>query len=188
MCPWTSCLLKGHICTILSVFESILKPAAVTERGWLMKAGGKEGAGIRRRRWFILRGDVISYYRNKDDDFTVGSIPLNSLCSVIPPDEALATERNEWTFIVHSRHKSFHLTAQTQPDCMRWVNAIQDVIENAPTIETPTEKLIEELKSIAPSAVEALYEGHKVSALPVDCVKYLCYCVHAFFGCLMNLF
>lgn len=127
-----------------------------------MKAGGKEGAGIRRRRWFILRGDVISYYRNKDDDFTVGSIPLNSLCSVIPPDEALATERNEWTFIVHSRHKSFHLTAQTQPDCMRWVNAIQDVIENAPTIETPTEKLIEELKSIAPSAVEALYEGHKV--------------------------
>ncbi len=93
----------------------------------------------------------------------MGSIPLNSLCSVIPPDEALAAERNEWTFIVHSRHKSFHLTALTQPDCMRWVNAIQDVIENAPTIETPTEKLLEDLKgSLSASAMEALYEGHKV--------------------------
>ena len=33
-------------------------------RGWMWKFGGKSGA-FKRKRWFVLRGDVISYYKNK---------------------------------------------------------------------------------------------------------------------------
>ena len=96
------------------------------------------------------------------DEFTVGSIPLNSLSSVIPPDEAASVSKNEWTFTVHSRRKSYSLSAKTQADCYRWVNAVQDVIDNSPLIETPTEKLIEELKMASPAEVEAIYAAHKV--------------------------
>jgi hypothetical protein len=32
--------------------------------GWMFKVGGKTGA-FKRKRWFVLRGDVISYYKNK---------------------------------------------------------------------------------------------------------------------------
>ena len=34
-----------------------------TERGWMLKESGKNQ--IKRRRWFVLRGDVISYYKTK---------------------------------------------------------------------------------------------------------------------------
>ena len=70
------------------------------------------------------------------DDFTIGSIPINSLCSVIPPDESEAAAKNEWTFIVHSRRKSYQLTTKAQSDANRWINAIQDVIDASPIIET----------------------------------------------------
>ncbi|EDQ90136.1 uncharacterized protein MONBRDRAFT_36712 [Monosiga brevicollis MX1] len=147
-----------------------INDASVTERGWMLKAGGK-GNAFKRRRWFVLRGDTISYYKNKDDDYTVGTIPLNSLCSVIPPDESLALQRNDWTFIVHSKHKSFFLTCKTQADCNRWINAIQDVIDNSAQIETPMEKLIDELKMASPLEVEQIYSSHRVLTYTSSALK-----------------
>jgi len=141
--------------------NSDVSDSAVAERGWMLKAGGK-GNAFKRRRWFVLRGDVISYYKAKDDDYVVGTIPLNWLCSVIPPDETTATSKNDWTFTVHAKHKSFHLTCKTQADANRWINAIQDVIDNSPVIETPMEKLIDELKMASANEVEQIYATHKV--------------------------
>eukprot|EP00039_Didymoeca_costata_P001385 m.52055 g.52055 ORF g.52055 m.52055 type:complete len:1903 (+) comp10770_c0_seq2:130-5838(+) len=132
----------------------------IIEQGFLMKGGGQNGM-VKRRRYFILRGDVISYYKSQHDPSTlVGSIPLNALCSVVAPDDS--KPGNDWTFVVHSRRKSFELTSKTQTDCNKWINAIQEVIDNAPDIETPTEKLIEELKMASPPEVEAIYLSQKV--------------------------
>ena len=33
-------------------------------RGWMWKFGGKAGT-FKRKRWFVLRGDVVSYYKHK---------------------------------------------------------------------------------------------------------------------------
>ena len=134
---------------------------AVVERGWMLKAGGK-GNAFKRRRWFILRGDVISYYKTPADDLPVATIPLNSLCSVLPPDETDAARSGEWTFVVHSRHKTFYLTCKTQADANRWVNAIQDVIDNSPLMEMPMEKLIDELRMASPEEAEQIYATHKL--------------------------
>lgn len=131
-----------------------------TERGWMSKESGKNQ--IRRRRWFVLRGDVITYYKNPTDDFSVGSIPLNSLCSVIPPDEDASRRSNDWTFTIHARRKSFQLTCKRQEDCTRWLNAIQDVIDNSPVMITPTEKLIDDLKMCTQEDVDAMYAAHKI--------------------------
>jgi hypothetical protein len=109
--------------------------------------------------WFIDRFDQLLI---QGDDFTIGSIPINSLCSVIPPDESESAAKGDWTFIVHSRRKSYQLTTKTQADANRWINAIQDVIDASPIIETPTEKLIDELKLVGPDEVSAIYAQHKV--------------------------
>jgi hypothetical protein len=84
---------------------------------------------------------------------------------VIPPDEALCAQKGEWSFIVHSRRKSYHLSTKSQADSNRWINAIQDIIDNSPVIETPTEKLIDELKIVGPDEVAAIYNQHKVPQL-----------------------
>lgn len=92
----------------------------------------------------------------------MGTIPLNSLCSVIPPDETSATQKNEWTFVLHSKLKSFSLTCKNQADCNRWIGAIQDVIDNSPIVETPMERLIGELKMASPEEVGQIYGTHKI--------------------------
>jgi myosin X len=141
----------------------------VIERGWMMKAGGKQGNQIKRRRWFVLKGDVISYYKAKGE-VPVGTIPLNALSSVIPPDEE-KLQKNDYTFICHSKIKSFHLTCKTQADCNRWINAIQDVIDNCPVIQTPMERLIEELRMASASETDQIYQTHKVltySSVPLQ--------------------
>jgi myosin X len=163
----------------------------ILERGWMLKMGGTNN--FKRRRWFILRGDVISYYKTKSDDFTVGSIPLNSLCSVIPPDEN-AMAKNDWSFVLNSRRKSFVLTCKTQADCNRWINAIQvprsladrhtqkltffpfffflffeqDVIDNSPVADTQYEKLVDDLKMASPSEVETIFSTHKILTFSLD--------------------
>jgi myosin X len=140
-----------------------------TERGWLMKKGGSND--FLRKRWFVLKGDVISYYKQPGDEFTVGSIPLNSLCSVDPPDEEDEKKNGEFRFIVHSRRKSFHLYGKSMQDARRWVDAIQDVIDNSQLVETPTEKLIDELK-LAPAAdMPAIYQAHKILTFSPDPIR-----------------
>ena len=136
----------------------------------MWKLGGK-AASFKRKRWFVLRGDLISYYKNKGDDAIVGSIPINSLCSVIPPDEATSAQKGEWSFIVHSRRKSYTLSTKTQADANRWINAIQDVIDSSPPIETPTEKLIDELKIVGPEEVASIYAQHKVLTCSYEPLK-----------------
>jgi myosin X len=81
---------------------------------------------------------------------------------VIPPDETDAATKEEWTFTVHSRRKSYQLSTKTQADANRWINAIQDIIDSSPLIETPTDKLIDELKLVGPDEVAAIYAQHKV--------------------------
>lgn len=132
-----------------------------TEAGWLQKGGGDRGL-TKKKRYFVLRADVLSYYKTMDTASFIGSIPLNSLCSVIPPDEVKAEKMNDWTFTVHARKKSYVLTARTQAEMGRWMNYLQDVIDNCPIIETPTEQLIDELKMASPQEVEAIYGSQKV--------------------------
>jgi hypothetical protein len=61
----------------------------------------------------MLRGDVLSYYKGPDVGTFVASVPLNSLCSVVPPDEEEAEKAQVWRFVLHARRKSFVLFAKS---------------------------------------------------------------------------
>jgi len=134
----------------------------VTLQGYMTKSGGDKG--LSQKRFFILRGEVINYYKTPNDPNSLkGTIPLNQLCSVVQPEEKLPNEQQrDWTFVVHSRRKSFELSCKTQAECNRWVNAIQDVIDNAPDIETPTEGLMDQLKMAVPAEWDAIYRTNQI--------------------------
>ncbi|KAK2564848.1 Unconventional myosin-X [Acropora cervicornis] len=131
----------------------------VIEKGWLIKEGANDDS--RRKRWCVLTGNSLDYYKSYvKNSPKFGSITLNSLCSVVPPEER---EPGDWTFIVNGRKRSYVLHAKLQEEATRWANAIQEVIDTKPPVETPFEKLVGDLKNLtSESEVDQIYRTNPV--------------------------
>ncbi|XP_016334727.1 unconventional myosin-X-like, partial [Sinocyclocheilus anshuiensis] len=60
-------------------------------RGWLhkeMKAGAKGSALKLKKRWFVLTNNSLDYYKSSERNASkMGTLVLNSLCSVVQPEE-----------------------------------------------------------------------------------------------------
>jgi len=141
--------------------------ADVLEKGWLIKEGANDDS--RRKRWCVLTGNSLDYYKSYvKNSPKFGSIVLNSLCSVVLPEER---EPGDWTFIVNGRKRSYVLHAKLQEEAIRWANAIQEVIDTKPPVETAFEKLVTELKStMKESEIDQVYRTNpvlKYSKLPL---------------------
>ena len=54
-------------------------------------------------------------------------------------------QKGQWEFIVHGRKRSYNLVTGSFEEACRWHAAIQEVIDNKPPVETPYEKLIEQI-------------------------------------------
>ena len=133
---------------------SVLKPSyraintqglEILRKGYLIKEREGEGNLIsnisRKKRFYVLTRDGLSYYRS-EDSWLMGQIRLDSLCSLVLPNEFTARETDRWTFMLNTRKKSYLLGCVSEQDYQEWVYAINNVIFNKPVIETPTEKLI----------------------------------------------
>ncbi|PFX28678.1 Unconventional myosin-X [Stylophora pistillata] len=133
--------------------------ADTIERGWLIKEGANDDS--RRKRWCVLTGNSLDYYKSYvKNSPKFGSIVLNSLCSVVSPEER---EPGDWTFIVNGRKRSYVLHAKLQEEAIRWANAIQEVIDSKPPVETAFEKLVSELKStMTESEADQVYRTNPV--------------------------
>lgn len=131
---------------------SVLKPTyraintqglEILRKGYLIKEREGEGNLIatmaRKKRFYVLTRDGLSYYRS-EDSWLMGQIRLDSLCSLVLPNEARETDR--WTFMLNTRKKSYLLGCVCEQDYHEWVYAINNVIFSKPVIETATEKLI----------------------------------------------
>jgi myosin X len=113
--------------------------------------------------FFVLTESGIDYYRSPDTSIPpTGQISLNSLCTVISPDEAAARESGHWTFTLNTRRRFYRLTAKSNSDSVRWVQAIQEVIDNKPPIVTPTEKLVDDLREAGANQIEAIYRVNPI--------------------------
>lgn len=59
--------------------------------GWLhkeMKSGAKSTSLKLKKRWFVLTSNSLDYYKSSERNATkLGTLVLNSLCSVVQPDE-----------------------------------------------------------------------------------------------------
>ncbi|XP_035382790.1 unconventional myosin-X [Electrophorus electricus] len=137
-------------------------------RGWVhkeVKAGAKSSSPKLKKRWLVLTGSSLDYYKSAERSAPkLGTLVLNSLCSVVQPDEKAFKETGYWNIIVHGRKHSYRLYAKQLNDAMRWVSTIQGVIDNKPPIETPTQQLIRDIKesSVNSEAVEQMYRRNPI--------------------------
>ncbi|XP_053732174.1 unconventional myosin-X [Synchiropus splendidus] len=131
-------------------------------RGWLhkeMKSGVKTSLKLKKR-WFVLTTNSLDYYKSSERSASkLGTLVLNSLCSVVQPDEKVFKETGYWNISVHGRKHSYRLYTKMLNEAMRWANAIQGAIDSKVPIETPTQQLIRDIKesSLNVEAVEQTY-------------------------------
>ncbi|XP_037832026.1 unconventional myosin-X isoform X2 [Kryptolebias marmoratus] len=132
-------------------------------RGWLhkeMKSGAKSTSLKLKKRWFVLTTNSLDYYKSSERNTTkLGTLVLNSLCSVVQPDEKTFKDTGYWNIIIYGRKHSYRLYTKLLNEAMRWANAIQGVIDSKVPIETPTQQLIRDIKesSLNVEAVEQTY-------------------------------
>uniref|UniRef100_A0A671Z002 Unconventional myosin-X-like n=1 Tax=Sparus aurata TaxID=8175 RepID=A0A671Z002_SPAAU len=132
-------------------------------RGWLhkeMKSGAKSTSLKLKKRWFVLTTNSLDYYKSSERSASkLGTLVLNSLCSVVQPDEKVFKDTGYWNIIIHGRKHSYRLYTKMLNEAMRWANAIQGAIDSKVPIETPTQQLIRDIKesSLNVEAVEQTY-------------------------------
>ncbi|XP_054652143.1 unconventional myosin-X isoform X2 [Dunckerocampus dactyliophorus] len=137
-------------------------------RGWLqkeVKTNAKSTSLKLKKRWFVLTHSSLDYYKSAERNSSkMGTLVLNSLCSIIQPDERVHRETGYWNIIVYGRKHSYRLYTKMLNEAMRWTAAIQGVIDSKTPIETPTLQLIRDIKenSVNPEIVEQMYRRNPI--------------------------
>lgn len=74
-----------------AVYWESLMDSFIPPPGWLykeMKSGAKSTSLKLKKRWFVLTSNSLDYYKSSERIATkLGTLVLNSLCSVVQPDE-----------------------------------------------------------------------------------------------------
>lgn len=72
--------------------------------GWLhkeMKSGAKSTSLKLKKRWFVLTSNSLDYYKSSERNASkLGTLVLNSLCSVVQPDEKIFKDTGQFMISV----------------------------------------------------------------------------------------
>uniref|UniRef100_A0A4W3IDA8 Myosin X n=1 Tax=Callorhinchus milii TaxID=7868 RepID=A0A4W3IDA8_CALMI len=137
-------------------------------RGWLHKEarnGGKNNSLKLKKRWFVLTHNSLDYYKSSESGAVkLGTLVLNSLCSVVQPDEKFFKETGYWNVTVYGRKHCYRLHTKLLNEAMRWTGAIQNVIDTKVPIDTPTQQLIQDIKEncLNVEVVEQIYKRNPI--------------------------
>ncbi|CAK6977026.1 unconventional myosin-X [Scomber scombrus] len=136
-------------------------------RGWLhkeLKNSSKASLKLKKR-WFLLTHNSLDYYKSSERNaLKLGTLVLNSLCSVVQPDEKVFKETGYWNVIVYGRKHSYRLYCKLLNEATRWANSIQNVIDTKAPIDTPTQQLIQDIKEncLNMEVVEQIYKRNPI--------------------------
>uniref|UniRef100_A0A4W3J5L3 Unconventional myosin-X-like n=1 Tax=Callorhinchus milii TaxID=7868 RepID=A0A4W3J5L3_CALMI len=137
-------------------------------RGWLhkeVKGSGKVSSLKMKKRWFVLTNNSLDYYKSSERQASkLGTLVLNSLCSVVQPHDKVFRETGYWNIVVHGRKHSYRLYTKMLNEAMRWAGAVQTAIDNKVPIETPTQQLIRDIKENSNNSniVEQTYKRNPI--------------------------
>ncbi|XP_074164250.1 pleckstrin homology domain-containing family A member 4 isoform X3 [Sminthopsis crassicaudata] len=97
-------------------------------RGWLHKQcpfSPQDSSGLRlwKRRWFVLSGHCLFYYKDSREESVLGSVPLPSYS--VRPDGPGAPRGRRYTFTAeHPGMRTYVLAADTVEDLRGWLRAL----------------------------------------------------------------
>lgn len=112
---------------ILGIKDALaLRKDVVDKQGYLVKKGQRNHSW--KKRWFVLRGGVLSYYLTEDAAAEAkASISLAS-CSVAPEQADAADKEHTWLFAIAVEGRKLVLHADSQKDRDRWLAALNGAI------------------------------------------------------------
>ncbi|XP_069476602.1 unconventional myosin-X [Ambystoma mexicanum] len=137
-------------------------------RGWLhkeVKNSPRMSSLKMKKRWFVLTHNSLDYYKSSEkSSMKLGTLVLNSLCSVVPPDEKIFKETGNWNVTVYGRKHCYRLYTKLLNEATRWSSAIQNVIDTKAPIDTPTQQLIQDIKENCLNAevVDQIYKRNPI--------------------------
>ncbi|XP_068959500.1 pleckstrin homology domain-containing family A member 4 isoform X2 [Petaurus breviceps papuanus] len=141
--PRSSLSMASTVSTVSSISLSTKPPRAVSRvhafgkrgsslrrdpnlpvhiRGWLHK---QDSSGLRlwKRRWFVLSGHCLFYYKDSREESVLGSVPLPSYS--VRPDGPGAPRGRRYTFTAeHPGMRTYVLAADTVEDLRGWLRAL----------------------------------------------------------------
>uniref|UniRef100_A0A8B9SMN3 Pleckstrin homology, MyTH4 and FERM domain containing H3 n=1 Tax=Anas platyrhynchos TaxID=8839 RepID=A0A8B9SMN3_ANAPL len=134
-------------------------------KGWLQREvrGGVKTPWIRPRKyWFVLTPDSLDYYSsNEKGAKRLGSLVLTSLCSVLWPDKQTYKETGYWSVTVFGRKHCYRLYSEHLNEAVRWVCAVQKVIDSKAPVQTPTQLLMRDVE-VVPEVLEQIYRCNPI--------------------------
>nr|XP_014342427.1 PREDICTED: unconventional myosin-X [Latimeria chalumnae] len=137
-------------------------------RGWLhkeVKNSSKTSVLKLKKRWFVLTHNSLDYYKSSEKNaLKLGTLVLNSLCSVVQPDEKIFKETGYWNVMVYGRKHCYRLYTKLLNEATRWSSAIQNVIDTKAPIDTPTQQLIQDIKEncLNSEVVDQIYKRNLI--------------------------
>jgi len=110
---------------------------STTKSGWVIKEGGRYKSW--RKRWLVLEGRQLSYYKKDNKKEKCGIIPLKNA-----KVEAYVNYKDKKNcFQIKTEYRSFMMTTRTETEMLYWKQAILNAIDgsggqniSAPMIDT----------------------------------------------------
>ncbi|KAF9204935.1 hypothetical protein BGZ49_004674 [Haplosporangium sp. Z 27] len=110
----------------------------VVRQGYLLKFGKKYKTW--RKKWFVLRGDKLTYYKNAKEYQPLGIIPLSSIIDSLQTDPV--SKSKQYCLRIITSKRSFVCCAPDEDTLLQWIDALH-VECNRVAREAKREKEIE---------------------------------------------
>lgn len=102
------------------VEEAEAAPAFRSKCGWLTKEGGQHKS--RKKRWFVLDGYFLHYFKSDKDKVPAGSIDLKSSKGTTILDPA----GSRWAFELITPERVYYIEADSEKLRNEWLEALED--------------------------------------------------------------
>ncbi|KAG0037216.1 hypothetical protein BGZ82_002934 [Podila clonocystis] len=114
----------------------------VFRQGYLLKLGNKYKTW--RKKWFVLRGDKLTYYKNTKEYQPHGIIPLSTVIDCLQTDPV--SKSKQYCLRIVTTKRSFLCSAPDEDTLLQWLDALH--------VECDRVARERELESTNPSAVD----------------------------------
>lgn len=147
------------------------------KEGYLMKQGGGTFSYDWKRRWIVLKGPLLSYYKDTKDKLPAGAINIMEAQIGIVKDRKKVGGK-DFCFQLETKERVFYFWANTSGEMDAWINTLIDVknkyseekrseniLERKPSKRTMTNPLgiFRERRDTATGRKSTLFSGSRLS-------------------------
>lgn len=106
--------------------DSTVPQAVSSKEGFLTKEGRIRKSW--RTRWFVLRGDMLSYFRTKQSQHPIDRLDLSKARSVDYDN----SRNRRYCFSVEFQKRTYYIQASCAEDCQQWVELLHSRLRPSP--------------------------------------------------------